>query len=110
MRLTPAQQQLVPRLVHQHFGPQARVWVFGSRVNDQARGGDFDFLVRCDDLNATGLVQAKLKLMADLHDTPDFEDERLDVVLYSSHLDPQPQPIHEVALKEGVELRETRHE
>jgi hypothetical protein len=47
--------------------------------------------------------------MADLHDTPDFEDERLDVVLYSTHLDPQPRPIHQVALSEGVELMGGAH-
>lgn len=106
MRLTPVQQQLVPRLVHRHFGQRARVWLFGSRVDDRARGGDFDFLVRCDDLSATGLVQAKMDLLADLHDSPDFEDERLDVVLYSTLLDPQPRPIHQAALTEGVELTE----
>lgn len=110
MRLTPAQRQSVPRLVHRHFGKNARVWLFGSRVNDSARGGDFDFLVRCDDLSPIGLVQAKLNLMADLHDTPDFEGERLDVVLYSVHLDPQPRPIHQVALNDGVELKERVHE
>jgi predicted nucleotidyltransferase len=110
MRLTPAQRQWVPRLVRRHFGLNARVWLFGSRVNDRARGGDFDFLVRCDDLSPIALVQAKLNLMADLHDTPDFEGERLDVVLYSTQIDPQPRPIHQVALNEGVELKERGHE
>jgi hypothetical protein len=110
MRLTPAQQQLVPRLVRRHFGDRARVWLFGSRVDDRARGGDFDFLVRCDDLNAMGLVQAKMRLMADLHDMPDFEDERLDVVLYSTQLDTQPRSIHRVALSQGVELTEGGHD
>ncbi len=110
MRLTPAQRQWVPRLVHRHFGLNARVWLFGSRVNDRARGGDFDFLVRCDDLSPIALVQAKLNLMADLHDTPDFEGERLDVVLYSTQIDPRPRPIHQVALNEGVELKERGHE
>jgi predicted nucleotidyltransferase len=80
------------------------VWVFGSRVDDQARGGDFDFLVRCDDLSARDLVQARIRLLADLHETADFEDERIDVVLYSPRLDPEPRSIHRVALAEGVEL------
>ena len=96
----------MPRLVRRHFGERARVWLFDSRVHHRARGGDFDFLVRCDDLNAMGLVQAKLQLIADLHDTPDFEDERLDVVLYSNQLDPQPRAIHQVVLAQGVELTE----
>jgi len=104
MRLTSAQQQLVPRLVHRHFGDSARVWVFGSRVDDRARGGDFDFLVRCDDLSAADLVRAKLHLLADMHQDREFEDERLDVVLYSRRLDPEPRAIHREALERGLEL------
>lgn len=106
MRLTLAQQQRVPSLVRRHFGERSRVWVFGSRLDDRARGGDYDFLVRCDDLSAAGLVRARQGFLSDLRDSPEFEDERVDVVLFSSNLDPEPRPIHRVALAEGVELTE----
>lgn len=109
MRLTPSQQQLVPRLVRRHFGDGARVWVFGSRVDDRARGGDYDFMVRCDELSAADLVRARLHLLADMHEDREFEDEKLDVVLYSPRLDLQPRPIHRAALERGVELTGDRH-
>ncbi len=31
-----------------HFGEEARVWLFGSRVNDSKRGGDVDLFVQPD--------------------------------------------------------------
>lgn len=48
MRLTPAQRQSILQCVRQQFGPQARVSVYGSRVDDTARGGDVDLLVETD--------------------------------------------------------------
>lgn len=104
MRLNPRQLDLVPALARRHFGPRARVWVFGSRLDDRARGGDYDFLVRCDELDAQGLVDARLRLLADLHEDRDFEDERIDLVLYSARLDPEPRSIHRTAMERGVEI------
>jgi hypothetical protein len=104
MRLTPEQQSALRDALRHSFGARARLWLFGSRVDDRARGGDYDFLVQTDEDDATKLIDAKLGFLADLHATPAFEDERLDVVLYSRALDPQPRPIHRAALAQGIEL------
>lgn len=61
-------------------------------------------MVQTDEADATRLVEAKLAFLAALHDTPDFEDERIDVVLRSTVLDPVPRAIQRVALQEGIEL------
>lgn len=45
MRLTPAQVQTVVRIVSEHAGDAARTYLFGSRLDDRARGGDIDLLV-----------------------------------------------------------------
>jgi predicted nucleotidyltransferase len=104
MRLTLEQQSALRAALRRSFGASARLWVFGSRVDDRARGGDYDFLVQTEDADADRLVDAKLGFLAELHATPAFEDEKLDVVLFSPALDPQPRPIHRVALAQGVEL------
>lgn len=104
MRLTHDQHLSLVRAVHRHFGPRSRAWLFGSRTDDQARGGDFDVMVLSDDQDAARLVDAKLALLADLHATPAFEDERIDVLLWSRPLDPEPSAIQRVALEQGREL------
>lgn len=48
MRLSPDQTQVILCCVRQHFGDTARVMLFGSRLDDAARGGDVDLLVECE--------------------------------------------------------------
>lgn len=104
MRLTTRQQSTLRAAVHRHFGPQARLWLFGTRVDDGARGGDFDVMVQADAADAHGLYSAKLSLLADLHATPEFEGERIDVVLFCLRLEPVPGPVQLRVLAHGLEL------
>ena len=99
MRLTPETRQVIKDLVLDVFGPNATVRVFGSRTNDEARGGDIDLLVECretvkDKLRKTLALTARLQCQ--------LGDQRIDVVV----ADPQtkPQSVHEVARKAGVPL------
>ena len=48
MRLSPAQARVIVQCVRQQFGADARVMLFGSRLDDTARGGDVDLLVESD--------------------------------------------------------------
>lgn len=45
MRLDANQTETILACVHRQFGGDARVMVFGSRLDDAARGGDLDLLV-----------------------------------------------------------------
>lgn len=49
MRLSPAHISLIKPHTQEIFGADACAWLFGSRVDDAAKGGDFDLLVetRC---------------------------------------------------------------
>ena len=48
MRLNPEQTRLILRCVRQQFGECTRVMLFGSRLDDKARGGDVDLLVETE--------------------------------------------------------------
>ena len=48
MRLTETQIQAIHAAAKELFGSDARVSLFGSRVDDQQRGGDIDLLIEID--------------------------------------------------------------
>jgi len=48
MRLTAEQIQIITQVVLQRAGKTAAAYLFGSRLNDRARGGDVDILVETD--------------------------------------------------------------
>ena len=99
MRLTENQQMAILEAVTEVFGTDAKVLLFGSRVDDTARGGDIDLLVhsgkpiRQRERKALQLV-ARLQIR--------LGDQPIDVLV----LDPDTarQAIHEEALRTGVEL------
>lgn len=49
MRLTIDQTRVILQCVQRQFGADARVMLFGSRLDDSARGGDIDLLVETPD-------------------------------------------------------------
>jgi len=99
MRLNKYQQKVIRTTVAELFGPQADVWLFGSRIDDQARGGDIDLLIRLDrpiEQSERAVVALVARLQRRLGDQP------IDVLL----LDPSipPGTIHTEALRRGIKL------
>lgn len=113
MRLSPRQQHVLRQTLRRRFGADARLWVFGSRVDDAARGGDVDLMVQTNATDAHQLVDARLHFLADLQGTSEFEGEKIDLVLLAPLLGALPGtpaappallPVQRVALAEGIEL------
>lgn len=48
MRLSKEQRTIIRTKVKQVLGENVRIWLFGSRVDDAARGGDIDLYLECD--------------------------------------------------------------
>lgn len=99
MRLTSQQTQAIKQLATQIAGEHARVRVFGSRLDDHARGGDLDLMLELPDPVANpALLAAQLsaRISRLVH------GRKVDVLLAAPNL--MRLPIHDVAFREGVEL------
>lgn len=99
MRLPPEYQTTITATAQKVFGAGASVWLFGSRLDDSAKGGDVDLLVKLESpapdkavlaVRYNALLQMQLGL------------QKFDVLVIdpSSRLE----PIHQQALSKGVRL------
>jgi predicted nucleotidyltransferase len=100
MRLSPDQARTIVVATQELAGPDARVRLFGSRLDDRARGGDIDLLVECPRPVARPVwlaAQITARLQRRLG------DRRIDVLV----IDPatELQAVHRVAQTEGVLLQ-----
>ena len=99
MRLTREQQEIIRRTTREVFGPEATVWLFGSRVDESQRGGDIDLLIEAPtpvEERERKVLRLTARLQIRLGDQP------IDVLV----LDPETprQRIHDEALRTGVAL------
>ena len=96
MRLTEHQIHLIRQLAQQVAGSQSRVRVFGSRLDDSARGGDIDLLLELPepvDNPALMAAQMSARVSRAMH------GRKVDVLLSAPNL--MRLPIHDVAFSEG---------
>ncbi|WP_299734781.1 nucleotidyltransferase domain-containing protein [uncultured Endozoicomonas sp.] len=100
MRLTPFQIETIKQHVQRCFGKTAEVWLFGSRVDPNKRGGDIDLYVETDLHEPDALVDAKLKALSAIK--YEMGDQKIDLVIYRRGMPVE--PIHFEALETGVRL------
>ena len=96
MRLSSEQIDSLRRIVRTVAGPAARVRVFGSRLRDDAAGGDLDLLVEmAEAVDAPAELAARLsaRISRSLH------GRTVDVLILVPNL--RRLPVHEIALAEG---------
>ncbi len=74
MRLTTAEIDCITTTIHA-FDTNAKVYLFGSRVNDNARGGDIDLLV----LSAFITLADQLKIKVKLYDL--IGEQKIDLIV-----------------------------
>lgn len=99
MRLTPQQIQVIRQGAIDLAGDAARVWLFGSRVHDDLRGGDVDLLLELDDA-VPEPAQLAARLAAQVSRA--MFGRKVDVIVKAPNL--LHLPIHSVALAEGIRL------
>ncbi len=79
-----------------HFGADAKVRLFGSRTDDNQKGGDIDLYIQTPSKDS--LLERKISFLIDVKSK--IGDQKIDVIISndSSRL------IEQEALKSGVEL------
>lgn len=96
MRLKPEQAQFIKSTIARHFGEEARVWLFGSRVNETRRGGDVDLYVQPEDVG--DCFDRRVRCLGDLVDGLPYP---VDLVVDDGTRE---LPIYRIARHEGVRL------
>ncbi len=99
MRLTEKEIEVIISRTRLYFGSSARAWLFGSRTNDEKKGGDIDLFIKSEEPERLTL-ENRLRFSVDLKLS--LGDQRIDVVLDTPALQLQEvfyQTIQETALK-----------
>lgn len=100
MRLTQQQQATIRTVLRRHFGPTSRIRLFGSRVDDTAKGGDIDLYIEPDIQSPDQIVAARLNALAELHLA--LGEQKIDLLIRRQQ--EQELPIHRHAQETGVPL------
>ena len=99
MRLTLSQIDMIRHAAQTVFGDYARVTLFGSRVDDQAKRGGVDLMVEVPNIvDEPALFSARVASRI----SRSMNGRRVDVILKAPNL--KVQPIHEIATRTGVIL------
>ncbi len=101
MRLSNEEISAIKRAVEDHFGPEARVYLFGSRTDDRARGGDIDLYVESG-LEGEELQEAKLRAMSQIQLR--IGERKIDVVASSPTAENEARSVVQKAKETGVQL------
>ena len=84
--------------VHCSFGDTAAIWLFGSRTDNNKKGGDIDLYIETD--LESGTVAAKLQMRRYIW--PVFGDQKIDILVRNR--EQEPSPLHEIAKSTGLKL------
>jgi predicted nucleotidyltransferase len=99
MRLTSSQIEMIRNTAQLVFGEIVRITLFGSRVDDHAKGGDVDLMVEVGGIvDEPALFSARVASRV----SRSMDGRRVDVILKAPNL--KIQPIHEMATRTGIVL------
>ena len=100
MRLTTEEQEIICRVFRGCYGPEAHLWLFGSRVDDQRRGGDIDLYIEAFDVDLDAAVKLKSNFSRGLR--AELGDRRIDIVV--KYNNDKELLIHRIARKTGIQM------
>jgi len=92
MRLATEEQSTIRHAIAQ-ADADALVYLFGSRADDTAKGGDIDLLVLSKKIN----IMAKLNILAHLHQQ--LGERKVDIAIYPDASQPFPRMVMQEAVR-----------
>ncbi len=97
MRLANENILIIKNCVQNIFGENARVYLFGSRVDDAKKGGDIDLYLEIDDKQS--VFEKKIELLSALRKS--LGDQKFDLIIndFSKEKD-----IYKIAKSTGILL------
>lgn len=101
MRLNDQQRSIIRTAVTENFGAGANVWLFGSRVDDAARGGDIDLYIESTTGNAEEIVESKLRFLVSMYKK--LGEQKIDLVIRRQGCTDN-LPVYNIAKQTGVKL------
>jgi len=97
MRLSSEIQHQLIACLKQYFGNKAHLYLFGSRVDDNKKGGDIDLFLETDQKVS---LQTEIDFLKTVYSR--ITQRKIDLIIYSPEkID---RPIFQTAKKEGVLL------
>jgi predicted nucleotidyltransferase len=93
MRLSDQERQSIRKILLE-LDPNAQIYLFGSRVDDDKKGGDIDLLILSSKITEKNRRLIKLKLYDALG------EQKIDLIITSDTAD----PFVQIALEHGVLL------
>jgi len=99
MRLTPLQKQTIKSSINRVLGVPCHIWLFGSRVDADKRGGDIDILVETETV-LSNRAEMLCRLQGAL--VMALGDRKLDILLKDARSGEA--PVFEIARRTGVRL------
>jgi uncharacterized protein len=97
MRLSDFEVMVIKKLANQFYGQQAKVVLFGSRVDDSKKGGDIDVFI---DTPLETTIKDRLNFLVQLENH--IGEQKVDLVVKSKNSPPK--DIYHIAQITGIAL------
>ena len=99
MRLSKYEQKTIKQTAGQIFGDEAKVYLFGSRVDDNLKGGDIDIYIEVNG-SIENLLEKRIRFLVELD--KELGEQKIDV--YINNGLGNDRIIYQVAKAEGIQL------
>ena len=100
MRLNEFQIEAITKLAQKHFGEGTTVYLFGSRTDENKKGGDIDLFISNEDEKRLN-IEAKVQFLAELKTK--IGDRKIDVV-FDNDFTRQKENFYRTIIRDRIKL------